>query len=558
MKLASSRLLDAATAFTFAALCACTANDSANAASWSFDNVTRASVDELGGADYRFDALWTDFNGDGCYDPFVYDHANHDTSRLWINRCDGSHSFELVGNAQVHYNIPQPQWPRGSGWLSLLDANGDGRQDFWTRDADSLAAVYLNGTEDGAHIPRFSAKQPACTDHCVFADIDGDQVLDIIHPDRSIESMDNRSQLFGAHGEQAEIVPMDVDGDGWTDLVQPQLHGYWHNAAGDLAWREAAIEGNPVQYAVADFDNDGDLDLFLYNEFERSSGSPKLYRNNGQGDFEDVTATSGLADLAYGSWWTGYGNSLAADFDNDGLQDLLVSAAGYSPSVVLMRNTGGMRFEASGVDLGTSGSGADAYKARGSVADFDNDGRLDVIKTQDETNVGIWRNTSAVGNQHWLKLRLRGSGANTNAVGADVRIFRAGSDTLLAHLTVRAGPQHHQTWLHTGVGTSPQVDVQVRFPAGGASYRFTGLEADQELIVFANGCLIEHWQPGNGWPLTPPVPCAAATDSSCTEQAQVVARTESATRAAAAGERSRQAASASGQPPAENTACVGS
>src|SRR3546814_11763325 len=76
--------------------------------------------------------------------------------------------------------------------------------------------------------------------------------------------------------------------------------------------------GRSMQILLADFDNDGDLDLFLLDGPKFSNSTQGLlYRNNGSGGFTDVSAGSGLADVAASD----YGNIIAADFDNDGQQD---------------------------------------------------------------------------------------------------------------------------------------------------------------------------------------------------------------------------------------------
>ena len=85
-----------------------------------FDDVTAASVDALADSEYRFDAVWTDFNGDGCPDPFVFGHADPATSRLWLNLCDGSGRFRLVGNDAVRHYINPPVLPLGAGWMTEI------------------------------------------------------------------------------------------------------------------------------------------------------------------------------------------------------------------------------------------------------------------------------------------------------------------------------------------------------------------------------------------------------------------------------------------------------
>src|SRR3546814_6711967 len=71
-----------------------------------------------------------------------------------------------------------------------------------------------------------------------------------------------------------------------------------------------------------------------------------------------------------------------------------------------------------------SGEGPDGWqsaKPRADVADFDNDGRLDIIKTQFPSNIGLWRNTVDNEGNRWMKVRVRGGGGNSDGVGASVR-----------------------------------------------------------------------------------------------------------------------------------------
>jgi len=479
------------------------------AAAWSFDNVTTSSLDQIFDSDYRIDATFVDFNNDGCYDVFVFGHADPATSRLWVNRCDGSNTFAYAANDSVHYYIANPDTPMGSGWMTLLDVNGDGRQDFWLRHANILAARYINGTAAGAHMPVFAEKQDGCDDFCVFGDITGEGVLDVIRADRRVERITDRKVLLPAAGTPGRRIVGDVNGDGWPDLVEPEAGGYWQNDHGALSWQSRPVlHANFEPMALADLDNSGSLDLItLEGDDNSGQGHYNLYRNDGQGNFTDATQGSGLDNLYFEPWFSSYGNIVAGDFDNDGLLDLLVAGAGYAPSVVLLHNLGNLRFERVNVDLGEAGGGSESFKSRAALADFDGDGRLDVVKTQNNTNIGLWRNTTATGGAHWMKARVRGPNLNTDGLGADLKWYRPGTSSLIAHTSVEANAQHAQTWVHTGLGSNASADLVVRFPHDGATYTFANVAADQEVIVYPNGCLVQHWTPGSGWPLTAPAGC---------------------------------------------------
>jgi hypothetical protein len=469
----------------------------------AFENVTATALDRQASSDVRFDAVWTDFNSDGCPDPFVFGHADPSTSRLWLHRCNDIGGFELVANADVRYYINPPEVPLGAGWMSVLDIDGDGREDFWLRHANMMAARYLNGSKAGEFLPHFSGKSDACDDACVFGDIDGDGTLEIIHPDRRIVGILDGRQKFPAAGRRAEAIVADIDGDRWPDILQPGAGGYWRNDDGALTWVDANLSGDQPVIA-ADLDLDGDIDLVTVRTGD--GGRVFLFRNEGDGSFTDVTARSGLQKLPVFEWWTEYGNRIAADLDNDGLPDLIMTSFERRRQVLLMRNLGALRFSALPVDLGPAGEGSEAYAARADLADFDRDGRLDLIKTQVGSNLAVWRNVTARAG-HWQQVRVRGAARNSDGVGASLRWFAPATQRLIAHEIIQIGQNHPRKVAHAGLGRHDRADLEVRFPHDGPIYRFDGLTTDQAVIVFANGCLMEAWKPGAGWPLEPPATC---------------------------------------------------
>ena len=126
--------------------------------------------------------------------------------------------------------------------------------------------------------------------------------------------------------------------------------------------------------AVLDFDQDGWMDLFFVNGWRLEGGTPEgvgsvLYRNRGNGTFDDVTREAGLEVRAYGM------GAAAGDYDNDGFPDLYVTILGLNR---LYRNNGDGTFSNVSVDAGVADP---SWGASAAWLDADNDGKLDLFVT---------------------------------------------------------------------------------------------------------------------------------------------------------------------------------
>ena len=177
--------------------------------------------------------------------------------------------------------------------------------------------------------------------------------------------------------------------------------------------------------AVGDYDGDGDLDWFVSSIWDPNGVAEgnwdvtgnRLYRNRGDGRFEDATDAAGVRD---GYW--GWGSTFQ-DFDNDGDLDLFhVNGFGTArhpgdrrvrrrPVGVLRRTTATARSPSAAAELGV----ADTDEGRGVVAfDYDRDGDLDLFVANNEGPGRLYRNDG--GNAgHWLDVALRGRAPNTEA-----------------------------------------------------------------------------------------------------------------------------------------------
>ena len=140
--------------------------------------------------------------------------------------------------------------------------------------------------------------------------------------------------------------------------------------------KQYIMEVNGSGVALLDYDSDGLLDAFLVNgaRFEAADDKPtsRLYRNAGDGKFDDVTAKAGVGRSG---WGTGV---CAGDYDNDGATDLYVA---YWGTNALYRNSGEGGFGEVAVESGVAG-GADEWTTGCTFVDIDSDGDLDLLTTQ--------------------------------------------------------------------------------------------------------------------------------------------------------------------------------
>ncbi|MEE9179260.1 MAG: FG-GAP-like repeat-containing protein [Vicinamibacteria bacterium] len=146
-------------------------------------------------------------------------------------------------------------------------------------------------------------------------------------------------------------------------------------SAGSGLWEIAVRRGSNA--VVFDFDNDGQLDLFLtgMNGGDRSASRVYLYRNGADGSFTDVSTKVGLRSIVSSDWRT----ADFADFDNDGFSDLLL--VGPGSSALLLRNHNGERFQGFPVALGSRTRGGESPRIQ--IEDFDRDGWFDVLVSGD-------------------------------------------------------------------------------------------------------------------------------------------------------------------------------
>jgi len=286
--------------------------------------------------------------------------------------------------------------------------------------------------------------------------------------------------------------------------IAPNVY-YLNDGSGNFSHFQSSVTPNAMAFGTRggnyaslwfDYDNDGDSDLFI----SKCSGPPcELHRNNGDGTFTDVSAVAQLNVTPVQSW-----SSAIADFDNDGDMDIMIGSNGNSPHMLFKNNLDTTNDVEEPFSNITAGSGFDLDNSinRDYIAyDFDNDGFVDIMgggnkihfnngdgtfslviypngvslgAVGDFNNDGFLdiQNSSTLhmngGNDNkWITLRLRGMESNKNGIGARIEIYGAWGKQIR---DVRSGEgfQYMSTLnTHFGIGNATTIDkIVVKWPSG--------------------------------------------------------------------------------------------
>jgi hypothetical protein len=292
----------------------------------------------------------------------------------------------------------------------------------------------------------------------------------------------------------------DFDDDGWPDIYVADDSSpaalFKNNHDGtftDIALEAGVAFGSDgktqagMGVSAADILGQGRLDIFKTNF---AGDTSTLYRNLGEGNFEDITFQAGLGR---NTRFLGWGASFL-DFNNDGWPDILTcnghvypevrekaSESGYRERKVLYRNLGNGKFE--DVSLEAGPGIAETVPARGcAIGDFDNDGDLDVVVNCVNDVPQLLRCDSKLKN-NWLKVRTIGVKSNRSGIGA--RIFCTPEGEHRQMDEVRSGGSYisqSDLRVHFGMGKAAKADLEVHWPSGQID-KLEGVAANQVVTV---------------------------------------------------------------------------
>jgi len=449
----------------------------------TFTDVTqKAGVQGIG---YSMGVAAGDYDNDGFADLYVTG-LNH--NQLLHNNGDGTFT-DVTDKAGVAGMVPKigKAWAVAAGWF---DYNNDGRLDLFVTN-------YLNYNIANAKL----CAQGGLPAYCSPMEFIGTpNILYRNNGDGTFTDVSEQSGISKYVGKGMGMAFADYDGDGYTDIfvANDTFENYLFHNNGDGSFKNVALAagvsynafGNAVAGMAADFkdiDNDGRPDIFETAMF--GEGFP-VYQNLGNGQFQDVTASSGLAALTSRS--TAWGVGLF-DFDNDGSKDLFTTNSDildnsmqlahrpYPQPNHLFRNKGGMKFEDVSAKAGASFQVPAAHRGA-AFGDLNNDGKMDLVVTVMNGSPEIWMNRSDTRN-HWLMLKLVGTKSNRDGLGTKVKITTSlGSQYNAATTTVGYNSSSDKR-VHFGLGSAAVVDsMELTWPSG-IKQVVKNVKADQILTV---------------------------------------------------------------------------
>ena len=387
-------------------------------------------------------AAWGDYDNDGWLDLFIGNESKPDNlhpCELYHNNTDGTFT-DVIGES----GIDPLGFVKGSAWG---DFDNDGRLDLFV----SKRAKYEEFTgnrlyrnvDGGAHLPSFEdvteaagLKDDFWSFPCWFFDYDNDGWQDIFVAAYAINYFDAGSSDTQQHDRLSDIpaarMGLPTQRDGYPRLYHNLGDGKFEDVAPSLGLARVILV---MGANFGDIDNDGWLDIYLGtgNPDYRALMANRMFRNDRGRRFQDVTTVGGFGHLQ-----KGHGIAFG-DVDSDGDQDLFVGLGGaypndYFPNVL-----------------------------------FENPGN----------------------DNHWVTLLLRGQQSNRSAIGARVKaVLTVGGTAREIHRTVGTGGSFGSSSLQVelGLGAADSLDrIEIRWPGGDEVQVLRGLEMDDSYIVEEHG-----------------------------------------------------------------------
>ncbi len=453
-----------------------------------FEDVTESAG--VGFVGHGMGAAWGDYDNDGDLDIYV---TAFGPNVLYENQGDGSF-VDVTRKSETGDS-------RFSAGCSWADVDRDGDLDLYV----ASYVDFVSRPEDRNIVQRqYATEQPFTLNPSSYEPQPNSLFLN--NGDGTFKDVAADAGVANPSGRSLSASWVDLNNDGWVDLYvanDVSNNGVYLNrcAGGSVKFEDVGPPSLAADYrgamgiAVGDFDGDLDQDLLITHWIAQENA---LYRNmifdeligpseDGRLYFMDEADSVGLGQVSLDmvGWATGF-----ADFDNDGRQDLwmingsTVEKAEDHANLKEQRsclywNRGDRGF----VDVAFHAArwlATPGVRRGGARADFDRDGRVDLVVVEHGGPALILRNVSQTSN-HWLRVTLTQTGGNTSALGARVYVTVDETTQMLEVGASSSYLSQDERTAHFGLGQALRAGrVRVVWPDG-VEEVLDGVEADQEL-----------------------------------------------------------------------------
>ncbi len=428
----------------------------------------------LGGVRWSMAAGAIDIDNDGYLDLYL---LNFGPNIFYRNNHDGTFTditakLGLAGPDTLNGFV---KWSIG---VAFWDYNGDGRLDAMVGNFLAFDPAYFTPTSPDMMPEPSEYKGQASM---LYEQQSDGRFIDVT----------KKNGLWYPDSKCMGLTVYDYDDDGDLDIFQAndhQLNFMFRNDKGKyrevgvqigVAANSKGIGTGSMHGTIGDVDGDGLVDLLVT---DLSYGA--LYRNKGNGLFEDITESSGIAAAmgGKGSWAAAF-----FDFDNDGDPDI-ISADGTAEELILqypllLVNDGKGHFKNSGPDYGSYFS--KKRSGRGlAVLDYDNDGDLDVIisHVDKEATAALLRNDGGNSN-NWLGITLKGKNGPASAIGAKVVATYSGQKHVFVNQWATSYLSNNDQRLHIGLGKQKNIDkLEIQW-SDGTKEEFKNIPANHYIEI---------------------------------------------------------------------------
>ena len=417
----------------------------------------------LQGTGYGMGVAVGDYDNDGYEDFYVTAYGGN---KLYHNNGDGTFS-DVTDKAGVG----------GSGWstsAAWIDLDGDGYLDLvvlrylqWDF-SDVWCGEHKEGHRAYCHPDLFKPIAPL-----------------VYHNDGKGHFTEVSEKIgLSKPGKGLGLAFADYDRDGNLDIFvanDSMVEFLYHNKGNGTfdevgLFSQVALDGDGRTYAgmgvdFADYNNDGFPDIVVT---DLANQRYALYENSHDGSFAYSSFSTGLGrmTLSHSGWGVRF-----LDYDNDGWKDLLI-AQGHDLDTIEL-TTPNLRYREPMLLARNSGSGfvdvsaesgsvfQQSWVARGmAIGDIDNDGRVDAVVTTNDGLAHILHNESPAQN-HWLTLKLVGHKSNRDAIGAEVKLVTARGAQFAAVSTAGSYLSSSDKRVYFGLGTETVAQsLEIRWPSG--------------------------------------------------------------------------------------------